>query len=84
MSSLSIRSNFDVLLVDRVNAGFSPSPRRPREPNEHPTDTARRECHEELEIEVSLAGDGANPAFLTITGPLAWILVTPTQPVVHC
>jgi 8-oxo-dGTP diphosphatase len=60
------RSNFDVLLVDHVNSGLFLPPGGHVEPNEHPADTARRECREELGIEVSLAGDGTNPAFLTI------------------
>ena len=59
--------NFDVLLVDHVNSGLFLPPGGHVEPDEHPTDTARRECREELGIEVSLVGNEVDPAFLTVT-----------------
>jgi 8-oxo-dGTP pyrophosphatase MutT (NUDIX family) len=58
---------FDVLLVDHVNSGLFLPPGGHVEPDEHPAETARRECREELGIEVSLAGNGVNPTFLTVT-----------------
>lgn len=61
------RDNFDVLLVDHVNAGLFLPPGGHVEPDEHPAATARRECREELGIEVSLAGNGVDPAFLTVS-----------------
>jgi 8-oxo-dGTP diphosphatase len=59
--------NFDVLLVDHVNSGLFLPPGGHVEPDEHPAETARRECREELGIDVSLAGNGGSPAFLTVT-----------------
>jgi 8-oxo-dGTP pyrophosphatase MutT (NUDIX family) len=60
-------NNFDVLLVDHVNSGLFLPPGGHVELDEHPAATARRECREELGIDVSLAGNGVNPAFLTVT-----------------
>jgi 8-oxo-dGTP diphosphatase len=59
--------NFDVLLVDHVNSGLFLPPGGHVEPDEHPAATARREGREELGIDVSLAGNGVQPAFLTVT-----------------
>jgi 8-oxo-dGTP diphosphatase len=61
------RSNFEILLVDHVNSGLLLPPGGHVEPGEHPAATARRECREELGITVSLAGNGIDPAFLTVT-----------------
>ena len=60
-------NNFDVLLVDHVNSGLFLPPGGHVEPDEHPAATARRECREELGIDVSLVGNGVDPAFLTVT-----------------
>jgi 8-oxo-dGTP diphosphatase len=60
-------NNFDVLLVDHVNSGLFLPPGGHVEPDEHPAVTARRECREELGIDVSLAGNGIDPTFLTVT-----------------
>jgi 8-oxo-dGTP diphosphatase len=61
------QNNFDVLLVDHVNSGLFLPPGGHVEPDEHPAETARRECREELGIDASLAGNGVDPAFLTVT-----------------
>ena len=60
------RDNFDVLLVDHVNAGLFLPPGGHVEPDEHPAVTARRECREELGIEASFA-ENSVPAFVTVT-----------------
>lgn len=54
-----------VLLVDHINAGLWLPPGGHVEPGEHPRETVRRECREELGIEAHelLAG----PLFLTVT-----------------
>jgi 8-oxo-dGTP diphosphatase len=57
----------NVLLVDHVNSGLFLPPGGHVEPDEHPAVTARRECREELGIDVTLAGNGVDPAFLTVT-----------------
>jgi 8-oxo-dGTP diphosphatase len=59
--------NFDVLLVDHVNAGLLLPPGGHVEPDEHPADAARRECREELGVEHPIIMDPAAPAFLTVT-----------------
>ena len=55
-----------VLLVDHLNAGLWLPPGGHVEPDEHPRDTVRRECMEELFLE---AGDVADlcPIFVTVT-----------------
>jgi 8-oxo-dGTP diphosphatase len=58
--------NFEVLLVDHVNASLFLPPGGHVEPDEHPAATARRECREELGIEVTFS-EGAAPAFRTVT-----------------
>jgi 8-oxo-dGTP diphosphatase len=60
------RENFDVLLVDHVNAGLFLPPGGHVEPDEHPAATARRECREELGIEASFT-ERSIPAFVTVT-----------------
>jgi 8-oxo-dGTP diphosphatase len=60
-------NNSDVLLVDHVNSGLFLPPGGHVEPHEHPAVTARRECREELGIDASLAGNGVEPLFLTVT-----------------
>jgi 8-oxo-dGTP diphosphatase len=60
------RDNFDVFLVDHVNAGLFLPPGGHVEPDEHPAATARRECREELGIEASFS-DSSTPAFVTVT-----------------
>jgi 8-oxo-dGTP diphosphatase len=61
------RDNFDVLLVDHVNAGLFLPPGGHVEPDEHPAAAAHRECREELGLEAALAGGGVDPAFVTVT-----------------
>jgi 8-oxo-dGTP diphosphatase len=58
---------FDVLLVDHVNSGLFLPPGGHVEPDEHPVAAARRECREELGIEVTFADGGDQPAFVTVT-----------------
>jgi 8-oxo-dGTP diphosphatase len=53
-----------ILLVDHVNAGLWLPPGGHVEPDEHPTETARREAAEELGL---TSGCADSPAFLTIT-----------------
>jgi 8-oxo-dGTP diphosphatase len=60
------RDNFDVLLVDHVNAGLFLPPGGHVEPDEHPAAAARRECREELGIEASFS-QSSTPAFVTVT-----------------
>ena len=60
------RDNFDVFLVDHVNAGLFLPPGGHVEPDEHPAATARRECREELGIEASFS-KGSTPKFVTVT-----------------
>jgi 8-oxo-dGTP diphosphatase len=59
------RDNFDVLLVDHVNAGLFLPPGGHVEPDEHPAVTARRECREELGIEATFS-ENSTPAFVTV------------------
>ena len=60
------RDNFDVFLVDHVNAGLFLPPGGHVEPDEHPAVTARRECREELGIAASFS-ESSTPAFVTVT-----------------
>jgi 8-oxo-dGTP diphosphatase len=53
-----------ILLVDHVNAGLFLPPGGHVHVDEHPAVAARRECQEELGLEVSIA---ATPSFLTVT-----------------
>jgi 8-oxo-dGTP diphosphatase len=52
----------DILLVDHVKAGLWLPPGGHVDPDEHPTDTARREAREELGVDVDV-----RPVFLTAT-----------------
>jgi 8-oxo-dGTP diphosphatase len=61
-----VDSAASILLVDHVNAGLFLPPGGHVEFDEHPALTARRECREELGIDVSF-GDDAAPSFLTVT-----------------
>lgn len=54
-----------ILLVDHINAGLWLPPGGHVEPGEHPRDTVRRECREELGIEARELHRG--PFFLTVT-----------------
>ena len=60
------RENFDVFLVDHVNAGLFLPPGGHVKPDEHPAATARRECREELGIEASFS-ESSTPVFVTVT-----------------
>jgi 8-oxo-dGTP diphosphatase len=61
------RHNFDVLLVDHVNAGLFLPPGGHVEPDEHPSAAALRECREELGIEATFADGKGQPEFVTVT-----------------
>jgi 8-oxo-dGTP diphosphatase len=56
-----------ILLVDHRNARLWPPPGGHVEPGEHPTDTARREAHEELGIDPVLVEPSGQPSFITVT-----------------
>ncbi len=55
------------LLVDHINARLWLPPGGHVEPGEHPTDTARREAHEELGIDSVLVEPSGRPSFVTVT-----------------
>jgi 8-oxo-dGTP diphosphatase len=55
------------LLVDHINAGLWLPPGGHVEPGEHPTETARRETHEELGVDPIFAEPNCSPSFLTVT-----------------
>jgi 8-oxo-dGTP diphosphatase len=65
-SALLDPDNFDVLLVDHVKSGLFLPPGGHVEPDEHPAETARRECREELGIDAPMADEGMAPAFVTV------------------
>jgi 8-oxo-dGTP diphosphatase len=56
-----------ILLVDHLNARLWLPPGGHVEPGEHPTDTARREAHEELGIDPVLIDPSGRPSFVTVT-----------------
>jgi 8-oxo-dGTP diphosphatase len=55
------------LLVEHINAGLWLPPGGHVEPGEHPTETARREAHEELGMDPTFAEPNGSPSFVTVT-----------------
>jgi 8-oxo-dGTP diphosphatase len=55
------------LLIDHINADLWLPPGGHMEPGEHPTETVRREAHEELGIEPVFADPLGWPSFITVT-----------------
>jgi len=55
-----------ILLVDHRNARLWLPPGGHVEPDEHPTDTARREAHEELGVDAVLVDPSGRPSFVTV------------------
>ncbi|MFZ2176596.1 MAG: NUDIX domain-containing protein [Rhodococcus sp. (in: high G+C Gram-positive bacteria)] len=60
-------TDLSVFLVDHINAGRWLPTGGHVEPDEHPTEAARREIREELGVDADFSIAGSEPLFLTVT-----------------